>query len=141
MHQLDKRPPKQKIEAHEGQQSRRVIKHSASGLFHLAALLDEIRLQDFTEAAETSQLLDHLLKRLAPLEGGVVDITQHLLHDLCDVEKFDLFVVNLRGSAESKVLHQQEVDLVAVHMSLRGFLKMTVDEASQIGFFSSHGLR
>src|ERR1700682_6105621 len=119
MHQLDKRAPQKKIEPHEGQQSRWIIKHPARGLFHFTALLDEIRLQDFTKAAESSQLLDHLLERLAPLEGWVVDIPQDLFHDVRDVEKLDLFVVNLRGSAESKVLHQQEIDLVAVHVSLR----------------------
>ncbi len=66
VHQLDKGPAQQKIEPNECQQGCGIVEHSARGLFHFAALLDEISLQDFAEAAECPQLLDHLLERLAP---------------------------------------------------------------------------
>ena len=61
VHQLNQRAPQQKIEPDESHQRGRIIEHASRGFFHLPSLLNEIRLQDFPQAPEAAQGLNHFL--------------------------------------------------------------------------------
>jgi len=43
--------------------------------------------------------------------------SEQRLHDLRDIRRFDLLVINLCGCAERKVLYEQEVDLVSIDIA------------------------
>ena len=61
-------------------------------------------------------------------------ISEHRLHDLRDIRRFDLFVISLCGRAERKVLHEQEVDLVSIDIAFRGLAQMTLNQRAQSRF-------
>src|SRR5271163_3140975 len=133
VHEFDERTAEEEIEADEGQQGGGVVKHASGGFLYSAALFDEIGFEDVAEAAESAERLNHFFERLAPGQGSGVRFAKHGLHHLGDVGGFDLLVVDLGGSAESKVLNEQEVDLVAVDGGFRGFAQVALDEGAQTG--------
>src|SRR6266436_6849861 len=130
VHQLNERPAKQEVEADERHESRRIVEHPAGGLFHFSALHNESCLQNLSQAAKTAQCFDHFLKRGTPGQWIGINVSEHRLHDLGNIGRFDLFVINLRGRAECEVLHQQKVDLVSVHAALLQFAQVTVDQGA-----------
>ena len=75
-----------------------------------------------------------MFQRRAPRERVRIHISEHRLHDLGDVSQFDLFVKNLRGRTERKVLYEQEVDLVSVDIAFLRLAQMTLNQCAQSRF-------
>src|SRR5260370_10482633 len=75
-----------------------------------------------------------MLQRRAPCERGRIHLSQHRLHHLGNVRKLDLFVVDLRGHLERKILREHEVDLVPVTVTLFGFAQMRRDQRAKPAF-------
>jgi len=99
-----------------------------------AASADGIGFEHFAEAAECAQSLDHFFERLAPRKRSGVDVAQDRLHHLRDVRWLDLLVINLWRCAQREILHQQEVDFVAVDVAFRLFAKMALNQPAQACF-------
>src|SRR5216684_1916766 len=131
MHQLDQRAAQEEVKPDESDQRRRIVEHSAGRFLHLAALFDEIGFENLPQAAESPQRFDHLLQRGAPGQRVRINVAQDRLHDLRDVAKLDLFVINLRRHLERKILRQHEVDFVPVNVALLGFAQMPRDQGAK----------
>src|SRR5258708_32190421 len=131
MHQLDQCQAEQKIEPDERDQRRRIVEHSPGSFLYLPALFDEVRFQDFPQAAEAPQRFDHLLERRAPRERVGVHFSEYRLHHLSDIYWLDLLVTNLRRGPERKVLPRQEGDLVPHNIALLRLAQMALNQRAQ----------
>src|SRR5258708_11091594 len=118
VHQLDERPAKQEVEADERHESRRIVEHPTGGLFHLSALYNEIRLQDLSQAAKTAQRFDHFLKRGTPGQWIGIHVSEHRLHDLGNIRRFDLFFINLPAPPKAQDLPHPQANLVSLPPAL-----------------------
>ena len=61
-----------------------------------------------------SSLLQNLVERLAPFERSCIRLGQNGLQDARDVVKTDLLAHQVLRSAQGEILHQQQIDFVAI---------------------------
>src|SRR5713101_947246 len=83
------------------------------------------------ERHESRRIVEHPTGGLFHLSALYNEIClQDLSQAAKTAQRFDHFVINLRGRAECEVLHQQKVDLVSVHAALLQFAQVTMDQGA-----------
>ena len=122
----------QKIKASDGCQGGRAEVHFSAARLQLAHLFQCPLLQQIAQAAQAVQLAGGLLQRFQPPWRMRAHFAKQRLQDLSDLFESDTALVKSRGSAQTQILHQQEVDLVAISLVLLFFLQMMGDQRPQI---------
>src|SRR5258706_4820448 len=119
VHETEEYPPDHEAEAGKGHHRRGLEIAGRVLRLELAPLLERATVQQFAETAATRRRLHDGFKRSQPCGELWLLRPEHGLQHLGDVIEVEIGVFKARGSADRKILDEQEISLVAVAGRLR----------------------
>ena len=129
--QTNERPPKQKIEAAKRNQGCRIVEQGTGGFLQQSPLFQQAMLHHVAQALALRDFSKDLVQRGAPFQGRDIRLAQHGSQNLRDVIESNIFAIKVLGSAQREVLHQQQIDFVAVGWCLFLFLQLPLQKGPQ----------
>ena len=135
MKQPDESPPHQKIEARQSDERRSIIEKISRRFLHQARLLQLSAFQQIAKTAATLHQLEGRFKSGAPIRNGRARLSQYRLQNSAHISRRNFIVIKTFRRAQSKILHQKKIDLVAIDAGLLGFPEVSLNESAQTFFF------
>ncbi len=114
----DESAPQQEVEPAERDERGRIVEHRAGRILQHPPLLDETILHQVAETLALLRLLKNLFERLAPFEWSGIRFGQNRFENSRHVAERDFLVQQVFRRAHHKILHQQQINLVAVCIRL-----------------------
>ena len=118
MQQSNESSPKEKIKPAESNQRSRIVKQRARGFLYQPALFQKTVLHQVSQTLALRDLSQNLIQRRAPFQRRKIHFAEHGLQNLRGVAESDFLAIQVFGGAQREILHQKQINLVAIRCGL-----------------------
>jgi len=127
----DESAPHQKVEPAESYKRGRVVEHRTGRILQHTALFHKAVFHQIAEAMALLRLLENLVERFAPFQRSRIRLDKNRPQNSRHIAERDFLVQQVHCRAHHEILHQQQINLVAVGVRLVHLPQLAVDQGAQ----------